>query len=49
MTDSGRVDPWGYDFSRIKANGNVNYDSFNGEIEFNVNNSESERWISPKK
>ena len=42
------TDPWGYDYVRVKANGNVNYDSFNGEIEFNINNSESERWISPK-
>jgi len=32
----------------VRANGTVTYDSFNGDIEFNVNNNESERWISPK-
>ena len=40
--------PWGYDLTRVRSNGSVNYDSFNGDIEFNVNNNESERWISPK-
>ena len=39
---------WGYDYVRVRATGNVSYDSFNGDIEFNVNNNESERWISPK-
>ena len=42
------TEPWGYDTVRVRANGNVAYDSFNGDIEFNVNNNESERWISPK-
>ena len=39
-----------YKHVRIKSTGTVNYDSFNGDIEFNVNasESESERWISPK-
>jgi hypothetical protein len=32
----------------VRPTGNVSYDSFNGDIEFNVNNNESERWISPK-
>ena len=40
--------PWGYDYTRIRYNGSINYDSFNGDIEFNINNPESERWISPK-
>ena len=44
----GEFQPWGYDYSRIRSTGSVNYDSFNGDIEFNVNASESERWISPK-
>ena len=35
---------WGYDYTRVRSTGSVNYDSF----EFNVNVSESERWISPK-
>ena len=42
------VDPWGYDYVRVRSNGNIAYEGFNGEIEFNVNNNESEKWISPK-
>ena len=40
--------PYGYDFSRVRSSGPVNFDNFNGDIEFVVNNNESERWISPK-
>ena len=36
--------PWGYNYTRIRSNGSINYDSFNGDIEFNINNPESERW-----
>ena len=42
------MDPYGYDYMRVRSNGSVSYDNFNGDIEFNVNNNESERWISPK-
>ena len=41
--------PYGYDFTRCRSSGPVNYDNFNGDVEFVVNNNESERWISPKK
>ena len=40
--------PWGFDYARVKSNNAVNYDSFTGDIEFTVNASESERWISTK-
>ena len=40
--------PYGYDFSRVRSSGPVNYENFNGDIEFVCNNNESERWISPK-
>ena len=40
--------PWGYDYVRVRSTGSVNYDCFNGDIEFTINASESERWISPK-
>jgi len=48
MSQSSSSQPWGYGFNRVKSTGTVNYDSFNGDIEFNINASESERWISPK-
>ena len=48
MTSVQPIDSFGVDYCRVRPNGNVSYDSFNGDIEFNVNNSESERWISPK-
>ena len=41
-------EPWGYDYMRVRSNGDVKYDNFNGDIEFVVNNNESERWINPK-
>ena len=41
-------EPFGYDYTRVRSNGDVKYDNFNGDIEFVVNNNESERWISPK-
>ena len=40
--------PWGYSLSRVKSNQTVNYDSFNGDIEFNIQNDEAEEWISTK-
>ena len=41
--------PWGFDYYRVKSNSNVSYDGFNGEIEYKMNASESERCISQKK
>ena len=41
-------EPWGYDYMRVRSNTFVSYTGFNGDIEFNVNASESERWISTK-
>ena len=40
--------PWGFDYYRVKSNSSVNYDSFNGDIEFKMNSSESEKWMSGK-
>ena len=40
--------PWGYEYYRVKSNSSVNYDSFNGDIEYKMNASESEKWISGK-
>ena len=40
--------PWSFDYVRCRSNGSVNYDSFNGDFEFHLNSSESERWISTK-
>ena len=40
--------PWGYDYMRVRSNTFVSYTGFNGNIEFNINASESERWISTK-
>ena len=42
------TEPFGYGYTRIRSNGSVKYDDFNGDIEFVCNNSESDRWISPK-
>ena len=41
-------EPWGYDYMRVRSNTFLSYTGFNGDIEFNVNASESERWISTK-
>jgi hypothetical protein len=40
--------PWGYSLSRVKSNQTINYDSFNGDIEFNIANDDAEEWISTK-
>ena len=40
--------PWGYDYARVRANSFRAYESFNGDLEFTLNASESERWISTK-
>ena len=40
--------PCGFDYVRVKSNNTINYDSFSGDIEFNVHASESEKWISTK-
>ena len=40
--------PWGYSICRVKSNQTVNYDSFNGDIEFNIQNNEAQEWISTK-
>ena len=39
--------PWGYSYVRCKSNQTVNYDSFNGDIEFQIPNHESEEYINP--
>ena len=48
MSEQNTNVPWGFDYVRCRSNGSVNYDSFNGDIEFHLNSSESERWISTK-
>ena len=45
---SAQSTPWGYDYTRVRSNTFVSYTGFNGDIEFNINASESERWISTK-
>ena len=47
MIQSNQI-PWGYDYCRVRSNQNVSFSSFNGDIEFNLPASESERWISGK-
>ena len=42
------TDVWGFDYMRVRSNSDVKYDNFNGDIEFVVNNNESERYINPK-
>ena len=40
--------PWGFDYYRVKSNSSGNYDSFNGNIKYKMNASESEKWLSGK-
>ena len=40
--------PWGYDYMLVRSNTFVSYTGFNGDVDFNINASESERWISSK-
>ena len=48
MSTSESSTHWGYDYARVRANSCRAYESFSGNLEFTLNASESERWISTK-